>query len=64
MMECKVCNLKFKDILKHLRKNQDCASDSWPTELSAEGHVTIQCVFQTYTTWKLIGIRHREEINF
>ena len=37
---------------------------SWPTELSAEGHVTIQCVFQTYTTWKLIGIRHREEIIF
>ena len=24
-MECKVCNLEFKDILKHLRKNQDCA---------------------------------------
>ena len=26
-MECKVCNLEFKDILKHLRKNQDCASE-------------------------------------
>ena len=38
--------------------------NSWPTDLSAEGHVTIQCVFQTYTTWKLIGIRHREEIIF
>ena len=41
-----------------------CTINSWPTELSAEGHVTVQCVLQTYTTWKLIGIRHREEIIF